>query len=296
MRLPDLEAWAIFASVADHQSFSRAANALSLSKATVSKAISRLEQHLGTPLFHRTSRRLALTESGGVLAEHARRIVAEGQAAEEAAREDATQPTGLVRLAAPMSFGLSHVAPAIAGFLTANPGITVDLHLSDARVDLIGDGFDMALRIAALPDSSLRARKLRGVRLLLVASPAYLERHAAPRHPAELGEHDCLCYSLSPTPETWKFVGPDGEQASAHPRGQLHVNNGDAMLPSLCAGLGIGQLPDFICMPEIDRGKLVSLLPDWTSPPVALHLVTPPGRIRARRVEALIEFLVTALS
>jgi DNA-binding transcriptional LysR family regulator len=295
MRLPDLEAWAIFATVAERRSFSGAAVALSLSKATVSKAVSRLEVALQTPLFHRTSRRLSLTESGARLAAHAHRIVAEGEAAEEAARNDAAEPSGLIRVAAPMSFGTKHVAPLVATFLTRHRQIAIDLHLSDARVDLIGDGFDLALRIAALPDSSLRARKLRAVTVMTVASPAYLAAHGEPHHPAALGDHCCLTYSLSQSPETWRFLGPGGEQASVRPTGALRVNNGEAMLPALCDGLGIGQLPDFICHEEVAAGRLVSVLRDWAVAPIALHLVTPPGRIRARRVELLIAFLTASL-
>lgn len=296
MRLPDLEAWAIFAAVAERRSFSGAAAALTLSKATVSKAVSRLEASLQTPLFHRTSRRLSLTESGERLAAYAHRILAEGEAAEEAARDDAREPSGLIRVAAPMSFGTRHVAPLIASFLTQHRQIAIDLHLSDARIDLIGEGFDFALRIAALPDSSLRARKLRDVTVMTVASPAYLSPRSEPRHPAALGEHCCLTYSLSQSPETWRFLGPGGEQASVRPAGALRVNNGDAMLPALCAGLGIGQLPDFICGEDVAAGRLVRLLPDWHTPPIALHLVSPPGRIRARRVELLIAFLTDRLA
>lgn len=295
MKLPDLEAWAIFATVAEQRSFSAAAISLSLSKATVSKAVSRLESALQTPLFHRTSRRLSLTESGERLARHARRILDEGQAAEEAARDDASEPAGLIRVAAPMSFGTRSVAPLVAEFLLLHPRLSIDLHLSDAQVDLIGEGFDLALRIAVLPDSSLRARKLRDVEILTVASPRYLKSHTAPRHPGELGEHRCLSYAQSAAPETWRFTGPTGEQASVRPSGALRVNNGDAMLPALCAGLGIGQLPDFICEQEISEGKLTRLLPGWSPPPLGLHLVTPPGRIRARRVELLIGFLGSRL-
>ena len=166
MRLPDLEAWAIFACVVEHRSFSAAADAIGVSKATVSKAISRLEAHLGASLFHRTSRKLTLTESGKQLAEHAQRILAEAQCAEEAARDTATLPAGLIRIAAPMTFGMTYLAPAIVEFLAANPGIQIDLNLSDARVDIVADGFDIALRIADLPDSSLRAYYARGVGLV----------------------------------------------------------------------------------------------------------------------------------
>ncbi len=296
MTLPDFEAWSIFACVVEHKSFTGAAAALGLSKATVSKAVTRLETQVGAPLFHRTSRRLALTESGSKLVEHARRILAEGEAAEEAAREDASEPVGLVRLATPMSFGLSHVAPAIADFLKAYPGISVDVHLSDSKVDLIGEGFDIALRVGVLPDSSLRARRLCPVRVMVIASPAYLAEHGTPTHPAQLGEHKCLRYSLSAKPENWKFSSSTGEQVTIQIAGQLSVNNGDAMLPSLCAGLGIGQLPDFICRPHIESGRLVEILENWTTPASALHLLTPPGRLRPRRVTALIEYLVERLS
>ncbi|PKP98750.1 MAG: LysR family transcriptional regulator, partial [Alphaproteobacteria bacterium HGW-Alphaproteobacteria-15] len=160
MKLPDFEAWAMFACVVEHRSFSGAADAIGVSKATVSKAISRLEAHLGTALFHRTSRRLTLTDSGQSLAERAGRILAEAQAAEEAALDAASSPSGLVRIAAPITFGIRFVADAITELLVDHPGIEIDLRLSDARVDIVADGFDIALRIADLPDSSLRARRL----------------------------------------------------------------------------------------------------------------------------------------
>ena len=158
MRLPDLEAWAIFAAVAEHRSFSGAAAAIGLSKATVSKAVSRLEAQIGQSLFHRTSRRLALTEAGRPLADHAARLLAEARAAEEAAHDAASSPAGRVRLAAPMSFGIANVAPLVARFLAQHPGVEIDLHLSDARIDIVAEGFDVALRIGDLADSSLRAR------------------------------------------------------------------------------------------------------------------------------------------
>ncbi len=296
MRIPDAEAWIIFATVAEQRSFSGAGIALGLSKATISKIVTRLERSLETPLFNRTSRRLALTPSGERLIAHARRIRAECEAAEEAARDAAIGPSGLVRLAAPMSFGIGKVAPLLADFLAAYPGLQVDVHLSDAQVDVIGGGFDLALRIAQLPDSSLRARQLCAVRLHTLASPAYVARHGSPRHPVELGEHRCIGYTLSRNPEIWRYTAADGSEAAVRPAGPLRVNNGDAMLPALCAGLGIGQLPDFICAAELAAGRLIALLPDWSPPPLALHLVSPPGVIRARRVQLLADFLAERLS
>lgn len=289
MRLPDFEAWAIFACVVEHRSFSGAAEAIGVSKATVSKAVARLEASLGTTLFHRTSRRLSLTDSGTALAERAARILAEAREAEEQARDAATAPVGLVRIAAPITFGIRFVAQAVADFLAEHPGIEVDLRLSDARVDIVAAGFDIALRIADLPDSSLRARRLAPVRVRVVAAPAYLERHGTPQHPADLANHACFGYANAIG--TWHFRNAAGEDAAVRPVGPLVTDNGDAMLPALCGGLGIARLPDFIVDSEIADGRLVELLPDWSSGSIALHLMTPPSPLRPARVEAMIAFL-----
>lgn len=289
MRLPDLEAWAIFASVVDHRSFSGAADAIGISKATASKAVSRLELHLGQSLFHRTSRRLTLTENGKALAEHAGRILAEARAAEEAARDAAIAPTGLIRLAAPMTLGLLYLSDIIADFITANPGIEIDLQLSDAKVDIVAEGYDIAVRVADLPDSSLRARRLGPVTTHLVAAPAYLAKHGTPTHPAQLGEHACLAYTNVTGP--WRFFGPDGQEAAVRPAGPVRANSGDALLPALRLGLGIALLPDFIVGKDLAAGTLVTILADWRTAPAALHLMTPPGTLRPARVEALLTFL-----
>lgn len=289
MRLPDFEAWAIFACVVEHRSFSGAAAAIGVSKATVSKAIARLEAQLGTALFHRTSRRLTLTDSGTALAERAGRILAEAQAAEEAAIDSAKAPSGLVRIAAPITFGIRFVADAIADLLTQHPGIQIDLRLSDARVDIVADGFDIALRIADLPDSSLRARRLAPVQARVVAAPAYLAQHGTPRHPADLAHHACFLYANAIG--AWQFRKADGEEAAVRPAGPLITDNGDAMMPALLAGLGIARLPDFIIDRELADGRLVEILADWSPMNIALHLLTPPSTLRPARVELVIEFL-----
>ena len=291
MRLPDLEAWAMFAAVVEHRSFTDAAKALSVSKATVSKAITRLEQHLDTRLFNRTSRRLALTESGKRLATHAARILEEGQAAEEAARQDTAELSGTIRLGAPMTFGLLRIAPLVAEFAKLHPAVDVDLHLSDARIDMVEMGLDATLRIADMPDSSLRARRLGDVKLHVIASPSYLAERGRPTHPSDLGTHDCLCYSNAPTPDVWRFAGPGQQNVVIQVRSRITVNSGDAMLPALRAGIGIARLPDFIVGDGLASGELEEVLVDWRPPPLGLHLVTPPSRLRPARVEALLDFI-----
>lgn len=293
MPLPDLEAWAIFAAVVEARSFSAAAQRLSLSKATVSKAVARLEARLGQALFHRTSRRLALTEAGKPLAERATRILAEAQAAEEAARDGSNALAGRIRVAAPLGFGIANIAPLIACFLARHADIEIDLDLSDARVDIVADGFDLALRIADLPDSSLRARRLCGIQTHLVAAPAYLAAAGTPAHAAELANHRLLTYANVAGP--WRLQGPGGESVSVRASGPLTVNSGEAMVPALLAGLGIARLPGFIVGAHLAAGALVEVLPEWRGPPIGLHLLTPPSPLRPARVETLIAFLVEQL-
>ncbi len=294
MSLPDFEGWAIFASVAEHRSFSGAAGALGLSKATISKAVTRLEARLGVTLFHRTSRRLTLTESGAALVDRARTIVVEATEAENCAREEAGLPSGTVRVAAPMSFGLSHLGPVIARFLDAYPDVAVDLHLSDARVDLVGEGFDLAVRIGTLADSSLRVRTLRTVELGLYASPGYLARSGNPSHPSELKHHQIFSYSYSTQEQTMR-LSRGGEDYMIQLGRRLRANNADVMVPAAIAGLGIAPLPDFIGIDARASGTIVPVLPDWKPVPTGLHIVTPPGRLRPKRVEVLLEFLAAAL-
>jgi DNA-binding transcriptional LysR family regulator len=253
--------------------------------------IDRPKARLGARLINRTSRRLALTDAGRQLAERAAHILAEGEAAEDAALAQATQPRGLARLAVPLSFGVLRVAPLLPEFLAAYPEVSIDLHLNDAMVDLIGEGFDAAIRIAVLPDSSLVARRLCDMPRYLVGSPAYLSKHGRPKHPVDLAQHRCIGYGYTMPAEVWRFTKA-GKSASVRPSGPLRVNNGDAMLPALIAGTGLGVLPEFILRGALDANRLERVLPDWSLRAGAIYWVTPPGGPRPKRLEVLADFLL----
>jgi DNA-binding transcriptional LysR family regulator len=291
-KLPDFEALAIFAKVVELRSFAAAAGELALSKATVSKAVSRLEQRLGARLFNRTSRRLALTDAGQRLSERAARLLTDGEAAESEVLAQSATPRGLVRFAVPMTFGVKMVAPLLPEFFKTYPEVAIDLHLSDATVDLIGDGFDAGLRIARLPDSSLLARRLCPMPRYTVAAPSYLKRQGRPTHPMHLADHKCFGYAYLSNPNVWHYTNAAGEEVSVRPAGPLRVNNGEALLPAVLAGLGIADLPEFIVGDAIASGKVEVILKGWKQAEGAVHLLTPPGGPRPARVEVLAEFLV----
>ncbi len=290
--LPDLQAWAIFATVAETGSFAQAAQVLGLSQPTVSKAITRLEKQLQVSLFHRTSRRLSLSETGQASLEQAQALLAAGQSAEALARDQREQLQGRIKIAAPMSFGLEHLAPLLPDFMREHPAVLLDLHFNDAQVNIVEQGFDMALRISSMDDSSLLVRRLCNLRLRLVAAPSYLAKHGRPKHPSELASHISLRYAYERRGSVWRFQQGKEHYSQTVPCA-LQVNNAQALIPPLLQGLGLTVLPQFLLGDLLERGALELVLPQWDLPSLTLHLLTPPGRSRSARVQAFIDFLVT---
>jgi DNA-binding transcriptional LysR family regulator len=295
-KLPDFEGLAMFAKVAEEGSFAAAARVMGVSVPTVSRAVARLEERLGGRLFNRTSRQLALTEFGSSMAAKAGDIYRQAEEVESEAQDLSVQPRGLVRLAVPMSFGLRWVAPLMPRLMRQYPELSVDLHLSDASVDLIAEGFDAALRIAALPDSSLVARRLCAVTQYLVASPSYIEAHGRPSHPRELASRACLSYAYRARSQVWRFTHQDGTEEDVVPSGPLRVTNSDALLPALLEGLAISELPEFIGSEYMADGRLEVLLPEWSMTQGGLYFVTPSARSRPAKIKALSDFFAEHLS
>lgn len=286
-----LEGFATFATVVDCGGFSAAAERLNVSKSAVSKQVARLEERLGARLLNRTTRRLSLTEAGHAFHQHALRILAEAEEAEQAVTQLHASPRGLLRVSAPMSFGLRHLAPALCRFLERYPDLTLEVAYDDRLVDLLADGQDVAVRIARLADSSMIARKIAPCRRLAVASPAYVQRKGMPLHPADLSGHDCLLYTLVASTNDWRFVHADGSRAAAAVSGRLRVNNGDALREAALAGLGIILTPTFIVGDDLAAGRLVRVLPDWEAAPIDINAVYPPGRHLSAKVRVFVDFL-----
>lgn len=285
-----LAGMAVFARVVDAGGISAAARDLRLSKSAVSKQLAALEDRLGARLLQRTTRRMGLTEAGAGFLEHCRRVVAEAEAAESAVGALQAEPRGVLRVNAPMTFGTMHLAAAIPDFMARHRGVTVDLSLNDRMVDLLDEGYDVAVRIARLADSSLVARKLAPARRVMVAAPSYLDRRGRPQALAELAAHDVLSYSYVPAAEEWRFVGPAGEEA-VRVEGRLRANNSEILLAACLAGAGIAALPTFISGPSLRAGSLVRVLPQYESPEFAVHAVWPATRHLSAKVRAFVDFL-----
>jgi DNA-binding transcriptional LysR family regulator len=282
----DLEDVQSFLEVADAGGVSPAARRLGLSKSIVSRRIVRLEEALGVQLLSRTTHGVALTEAGATFREHAARIVAELETAQEAI-SPVGDLRGLLRIAAPLSFGPMQLAPVFAELARRHPMLHVHAAYSDRFVDLVGEGFDAAVRIGFLPDSSLVARRICVICGKYVASPSYIAAHGAPQTPDDLLSHEALMQGT----ETWRFVNR-GKTLVLHPRGRFKADNGEALLAAAIAGLGVAALPDLMIEPHIAAGALTPVLRDHSPPEAGMFVVRPPGDFPPRKVKVLTEVLL----
>lgn len=287
-RLAALEA---FVKVAETQSFSEAARRLRASKSVVSRQIAALEAELGARLFHRTTRSMTLTEAGRGYFERASRILADLEDANASVTQLQAAPRGQLRVNAPMSFGLLHLAPALPDFLLRYPDVDIDITMNDRFVDLVDEGFDLAVRVGRLDDSSLVARKLAPARRVVCASPDYLKVRGVPLTPDDLKVHDCLCYSNLSMAHDWRFVTEKGQPWSVEIKGRLSANNGDALKLAALAGLGLVYLPTFIVGGDLQAGTLVTVLDKFIAQDGAVNAVYPHARHLSPKVRAFVDFL-----
>lgn len=282
---------AVFVRVVERGSFTLAAEALALSRAAVSKYVSRLEERLGARLLHRTTRRLSLTEAGAALFEASRGAIERIEEAEAAVARLQSAPRGTLRVSAPMSFGLLHLGPALVDFAGEHPQVAVDLRLDDRFVNLVEDGIDVAIRIGALTDSSLVARKLATARSLVCASPEYLARNGEPETPEDLVTHECLVYSYLSTPNVWRFTAPDGRALAVAVGGSLRINNGILLAQAAIAGQGILATPSFYVSDALRAGRLRAVLAHYKLPDIGIYAVYPQRAHVPPKVRAFVDFL-----
>ena len=271
-------------------SFTAAAARLGLSRAMASRHVQVLEDRLGVRLLHRTTRRVSPTEPGLGFLERARRLLAYFDDAETEARGERAAPRGTLRVNAPVSFGRAHLAAALPGFLARHPGLSVELMVNDRVVDLIEEGFDVAVRIGRLADSTLVARRLKTISIGLAASPDHLARHGTPAEPADLARHAWLGYAYSAT-GSLRLIGPGGREETVRVGGPLAANNGDILAEAAAGGAGIVLQPDFILAPFIAAGRLTPVLPQWQGPPLGLYAVHHQSRHVAAKVRAFVDHL-----
>jgi DNA-binding transcriptional LysR family regulator len=275
-----------FVRVTETGAFSRAAERMGMSKSIVSRRIARLEEQLGARLLTRSASGAQPTAAGQAYYERASNILCELDAAKEVVADAVTQVAGPIRLTAPLSFGVGHLAPALADFAVGHPRVELDISFEDRTVDLVAGGFDLAVRLGTLEDSALIARRIAPSRRVLVGSPAYLDARGRPEHPRELAAHDHLVYGN----EQWRFrVGSRWENVRLRPR--LRADNGEMLREAATAGLGLCVLPTFIASAALQSGALLPLLRDFPMPEAGLHILMPPGRAVTARVRALSDFL-----
>jgi DNA-binding transcriptional LysR family regulator len=254
--------------------------------------VAELEAHLQTRLLNRTTRRVSLTETGRAFYERAVQLLADLEEAEQEASRAAVVPRGTIKLTSAVNFGVRHLAPAIAAFLAAHPGVRFDVSLSDRIVDLVEEGFDLAVRIGAAGSDNVVARKLGETRLVPCASPAYLKAHGAPSAPEDLARHSCFTYEYVSPRHLWRFRDTAGAERAVRVSGRLHSNNGELLAEAAAQDAGIVFEPAFIVGPDVRAGRLVPLLQEYTAPPMAIYAVYPSRKHLSAKVRLFVDFLV----
>lgn len=286
-----LASMAVFAKAVEAGSFSAAGAELAMSSQVVGKHVRMLEEHLGVQLLNRTTRRQSLTDAGRDFHERVQHILAEVEAAEAFAEQSRAVPRGLLRVNAPVTFGVNELTPALPDYLARFPQVSVDLVLSDRMVDLIDEGFDTVLRVGPLSDSGLIAQPLRSFELMLCAAPAYLERNGTPRTVSDLPHHACLGFGVGRLAREWSFVGPDGP-ITVPIRSRFVVNSGEALLRAAVAGLGLIFQWEPLLRDELAAGRLVRVLPDLVQPARPMHALYAPDRRITPKLRSFLDFLV----
>ena len=284
-----------FATVVDEGSFVRASDALAMSKAAVSRQVAELETRLGVRLLHRTTRKLSLTAEGEVFYARCRELLGSLAEAEAEVTASSGQALGTLKVSAPVSFGLLHLASLWPAFMAAHPNVSLEVMLSDRMVDLVEEGFDVAVRVARLPSSSLVSRKLSSTRMVLCATPKYLKKHGRPKHPSELSQHEVLSYTLLATGDTWSFNGPDGP-VSVKVAARLHSNSGDTCRAAALGHQGIILQPTFLIADDLRSGRLVEVLPDYRSADLGIYALYPSRKHVLPKVRLLIDYLVESFA
>jgi len=286
----------VFVRVVDDGSFTRAAERLKLSRSVVSKYVTRLEGRLGARLLNRTTRRLSLTEAGRIFYQRSRRGLQDIEEAEAEVSRLQEKPRGVLRINSPMSFGILHIAPALPEFLAQHPEVSVEMNLDDRVVDVIEEGFDVSIRIAEMPDSSLIARRLAPCRHVIVAAPAYLEKHGTPRTPEDLRDHNIISFSYQTSAYDWHFISPDNKQISVPVSGSMQANNSLALREALLRGVGITRTPTFVVGKDVQDGHLLSILGNYRTLEVSIYLVYPQRRHLSPKVRAFVDFMADRIS
>ena len=291
----DLQQLASFVAVVNAGSFVGAAGALGLSKAAVSRQVADLEAQLGVRLLHRTTRRLSLTDDGQRFHARATELLAEASELEAETSSSSGEAAGVLRINAPLTFGNLHLAPLWPDFLAANPKVALDITLNDRVVDLVDEGYDVAVRITNLGNSQLVSRQLATTRIVLCASPAYVAVHGAPSHPRELAGHQVISYAYWTGGDDWRFDGPGGE-ARVRVQPRMYTNSGDTCRVAALQGQGVILQPDFLVGDDLRRGDLVELMPEWRSIGLGIHAVYASRQHLPMKTRRLVDFLAEAFA